>query len=448
VFIHNGEIYRQVNKCYQSAFFRLTGSGLYKTLQASGRLISHEEVLLFDLPKDEERLLVLKPEQLRHISYPAEWSFDQLKNAALLHLEIMSESIQHGLILKDATPYNVQFLRGAPLLIDSLSFDLYNEQIPWIAYRQFCETFLYPLLLEHYGKLFVNQCFGIASDGLSAQQTATLLPARSRYRLDCWLHVFLPARISSKSAGNRTPPAFSKTKMQQLVSHLTGFVRSLRSEKSSAAKWDSYYSNSILGQGYLETKTKIFETLLQHPAFDNLASLTVLDIGANNGHFSKLIAHRAMHVTAIDNDAPSINNLYNEVHRYRLAVLPLVVDISDPTASRGFANKAHMSFLGRLKSDVIIALAVVHHLAISRSIPLRLIAEFLSNHCHTLIIEYVPKDDPKVRELLAHRPDTFEKYNQQHFEEVFGACFTLLEKKDVAGTKRILYLYTINNSMP
>ena len=442
IFVYNGEIYRQVNKSYQPSFSRLMNSGLYKTLEATGKLISHEEVLIADLPHDEQRLLVLKPLQIEQISYPVEWCFNALKDAALLHLEIMMQSLEHGLILKDATPYNIQFIRGRPLLIDTLSFDIYNEHLPWIAYRQFCETFLNPLLLEHYGKLFIHQCFATAKEGISAQQTAALLPGRARYRLDCWLHVFLPARITSTNSERKIPPAFSKQKMQQLITHLSGFVRSLHSAKRSVAQWNSYYSTSILGEGYLENKTRIFEAILQHKVFSDLSSQMVLDIGANNGHFSKLLVNRARHVTAIDNDDPSINELYTEVKTRNLSMLPLVVDISDPTPASGFGNDAYASFLNRIKPDVIIALAVVHHLAISRGLPLRMLAAFLSKHCNTLIIEFVPKEDPKVRQLLAHRPDTFEDYTQQHFEEIFGECFSLLDKKEVPGTMRTIYLYT------
>lgn len=413
----------------------------------AGKLIAHQEVSIPDLPADKERLLILKPLQLKQISYPTEWCFNALKAAALLHLDLMLQAIDHGLILKDATPYNVQFVDGAPVLIDSLSFDLYNENLPWIAYRQFCESFLYPLLLEHFGKFFVHQSFGFAKEGIDAKHTAQLLPWRSKYRLNCWLHVYLPARISGNHDRNSQAPHFSKLKMQQLISNLTGFVRSLRSATTSAAKWDVYYSTSILGEGYLDLKTQIITSLLDHPVFSNLASQTVLDIGANNGHFSKILAARARHVTAIDNDAPSINHLYNEISQDKLPVLPLVVDIADPTPASGFDNQAYASFNNRIKADVIVALAVVHHLAISRNIPLNLLADFLSIQCNTLVIEFVPKEDSKVVGLLANRPDTFHNYHQQYFEEVFATCFTLVERKEVAGTKRVIYLYTSNRSL-
>ncbi len=448
VFRYRGEIYRQVNRSYGSAFNRLMSSGLYKKLTTARKLVSHEEAFLPDLPEDAERLVILKPEQLQSITYPVEWSFTALQDAALLHLDIMLFSIGHGMILKDATPSNVQFEYGSPLVIDTLSFDLYDEQRPWVAYRQFCEMFLYPLLLEHYGKLFIHQYFAAAKEGISARQTAALLPARSRFQLGCWFHVFLPARMNTTNTGKTASPSFSKQKMQQLITHLAAFVRSLKPGMMTTANWNAYYSASILGDGYLQNKTGAFETLLRHQVFGDIATKTVLDIGANNGHFSRLMAKRALHVTAIDNDAPSIDHLYKEIRKSKVSLSPLVVDITDPTPATGFANHAYDSFLNRIKPDIITALAVIHHLAITRYLSLNTIADFLSKHCRVLIIEFVPRDDPKVRELLRHREDIFHQYTREDFETTFSRFFTLLGRENVAGTHRTLYLYQCHNGLP
>ncbi|HMF69829.1 MAG TPA: hypothetical protein VK616_00065, partial [Flavitalea sp.] len=207
VFEYDDLLYRQINKTYETEFNLLGDSGLLFKLIEKKWLVSHEEIspgpdeIYQHLETDPLRFKIIKPEIISPLSYPYEWSFDALRDAGLLHLDIMKLALEHGMILKDATPYNVQFRSGHPIFIDTLSFQKYDEKVPWIAYRQFCENFLYPLLLERYRKLYSHQVFAAFPEGIPVDVTARLLPLRSRFNLGCWLHVFLPAAVGkSKNA--------------------------------------------------------------------------------------------------------------------------------------------------------------------------------------------------------------------------------------------------------
>jgi hypothetical protein len=435
IFEKEGIIYRQINRSYSDDYSRLKNSGLLAKLIANRQLINHEEISSFE-GAGPFAWLVIKPERIQAISYPSEWSFDALKTAALLHLDIMELSISHNMILKDASPYNVQFVKGQPVFIDTLSFQKYNPDLPWIAYRQFCECFLYPLLLEHYRKFYVNQVYHGFPDGITAIETARLLPLKSRLSLGCWLHVFLPASIAKTKPKKGTAITFSKKKMLNLLSHLQVLIHGLKSNDKSAAAWNTYYAETILSETYLENKKAIFTQLIS-----GLRISDAIDIGSNDGYFSNLLNHKGINVVAIDNDAPSVNRLFLQCKKESLNILPLVVDISSPTPATGFQNLERSSFLQRVNCELILALALVHHLVIGKNIPLEMLAAFFSSHTKWLLIEFVPKQDPKVAAMLATREDVFPDYHQQHFESTLALYFDLVNKEPVGSTSRIIYLY-------
>ena len=204
IFQASGKFYRQVNKIYAGHYDLLTSSGLSSFLQEKKLLLSHEEVTENILHSDDWYLTLL-PEQVPFTSYPYEWCFEQLKDAALLTLEIVKLSIDKGMILKDATPYNVQFINGKAVFIDTLSFEKYDPSLPWIAYRQFCESFLFPLLLSHYHKTSIQPYLNSYPNGMPVNITAKLLPWKSRLNPGVSLHVFLQNKLSKKTKNTLTP---------------------------------------------------------------------------------------------------------------------------------------------------------------------------------------------------------------------------------------------------
>ncbi|HTE25344.1 methyltransferase domain-containing protein [Flavitalea sp.] len=435
IFEQDGIIYRQINKSYAEDYSQLKNSGLLAKLIAKKQMVKHEEMNAIAGANDSA-WMVIKPEKIKAISYPSEWSFDALKAAALLHLDIMETALAHDMILKDASPYNVQFVSGQAIFIDTLSFQRYNQDLPWIAYRQFCECFLFPLLLENYKRFYINQVYQSFPDGITAAETATLLPFRSRLSLGCWLHVFLPASVAKTKHTVRGEIRFSKKKMINLVSHLRALILGLKSNDKSPAAWNTYYAETILSENYLASKRTIFTQLT-----GDLQISVAIDIGSNDGFFSNLLSSKGAIVIAIDNDAPSINRLFLLSKKESLNILSLVVDITAPTPATGFRNLERSSFLQRLDCDLILALALVHHLVIGKNIPLSMLASFFSEYTKWLLIEFVPKDDPKVTAMLANREDVFPDYNHENFESTLAVYFDLINKQTIPGTTRTMYLY-------
>ena len=252
IFQAHNRVYRQVNRQYADQYDRFMQSGLYAKLTDAKRLIPHEEVAE-NMTGSAGWYKTLLPEQLPFISYPYEWCFDQLKDAALLVLDIVKESIQHGFMLKDATPFNVQFYKGKPVWIDTLSFEVYDPSKPWIAYRQFCECFLFPLYLGRYLKTDIHKTLSTYLEGIPASLTSKLLPMRSSLNLGVWLHVYLQGAVKTDSKNVSPQGGFNKKKMMNLVMHLETIIRGFRGRQTGTT-WSDYYDATILSHQYLQEK--------------------------------------------------------------------------------------------------------------------------------------------------------------------------------------------------
>ena len=430
VWVMNGQVYRQVNQFYASDYDLLTKSGLYQELVNKKQLIAHSEINE-NLTGTKEWYKTLLPQTINFISYPYEWSFEQLKDAALLTLGITKSSIERGMILKDATPYNIQFIEGNPVLIDTLSFTKYDSTKPWIAYRQFCETFLYPLFLEKYNKLIVHQTFSAWPDGIPANETASILPSGARFKLAAWLHIYLQSMVGKNKKQNKIDAGFDKRKMLNLLQHLESTIKGLNSPASRKTVWSNYYDETILGKDYLKAKEQLFT---EYSA--DWKGKKVLDLGANDGYFSRILAENAAMVISADSDDRCIQSLYEASNK---KILPLILDISNPSPAAGFFNKERKAFHDRIHVDAVAALALIHHLAIGKNIPLDLLADYFNKIAPELIIEFVPKEDPKVQELLKNREDIFNNYTADFFEKEFSLYFEIIKTATIPGTSRRLY---------
>ena len=434
VFKQDGKIYRYIHPNYEVHYTQLMNSGLYDELVKKTMLVAHREITetnKFSFTDGK----VLLPEQIPFISYPYEWSFDMWKDAALLTLQIAAASLKKGMILKDATPFNIQFHKGKSIFIDTISFENYVEGKPWIAYRQFCECFLAPLLLMHYCHPGTNKLFTVYPNGMPMHVLAGLLPGRSKWNVNTQLHVHLQARFAGRQkqkAGNENN--FSKQKLELLIKGLQSFVQTL-SPKKIKTTWDDYYTGTILGDDYLNAKTTLVKS------FSNFIDFkSVIDLGANDGHFSLLFA-ADKNVIATDADPNCINDLYLKIKTTGITnILPIVNDLTTPSPAIGWANAERESLTSRLKADLVLALALVHHLAIANNIPLHLIANWLQPMGEHLIIEFVPKSDEKVKQLLQHRKDVFDDYTLGNFKALFSNKYQIVKEAFVGNTGRVLFL--------
>lgn len=433
IFEADGKIYRQVNEVYSREYDLLMSSGLYKELTDKQWLVSHQEIDQ-NFTGASEWYKTLLPEQVEAVTYAYEWCFEELKDAALLTLQILRTSLDYGMIIKDATPFNIQFHKGRPVFIDTLSFEKYDPLQPWVAYRQFCQHFLFPLYLEYYLKADLQKTMTTYVDGIPVDITSKLLPFKSSLSLGVWLHVYTQNTFRHSKSSKAEQIRFNKKKLLSLISHLETIIKKFVVRKSTT--WSNYYEETILGKEYLLEKEKIFKSFLEETD-----ATSALDIGANEGYFTKILAAKKMHVVAIDTDSRTIGNLYQYVKKNNVTnIVPLIVDVANPSPALGFNNNERAAFHDRIKTDLVVALALIHHLVIGKNIALPMAADYFSCIAPQLIIEFVPREDPKVKQMLASRKDVFQDYTRENFEKEFGRHFTTIKKIDVPGTSRILYL--------
>jgi hypothetical protein len=321
------------------------------------------------------------------------------------------------------------------VFIDTLSFDTYNPTQPWIAYRQFCQCFLFPLYLEHYLKIDIQRILSTYIDGIPVDFIAKLLPLKSRLSLGVWLHVYLQHTTVSSNKNNKTELRFSKKKMLDLIGHLSNIIQHFPAERSYKTTWSNYYEDTILSKAYLKEKEAIVRDFCNHTK-----ARSVLDLGANDGYFSRIFAGYDMQVVATDADSRCIVRLYQEVKKNKIPhILPLILDIANPSPAIGFHNRERAAFHERIQTDLVAALALVHHLVIGRNISLPALAQYFHQIAPELIIEFVPKEDEKVQQMLISRPDTFPDYTADNFERFFSYYFQMITQKSIAGTNRLLY---------
>lgn len=437
VFTHADKVYRFISPLYAENYALLYESGLYQSLTDAKRLIRHEEIsdpTISSLFPGKGTIIL--PEQIPFISYPYEWSFDMWRDAALLTLKIAAAALEKGMILKDATPFNIQFFKGRPVFIDTLSFEKYTEGEPWVAYRQFCECFLGPLLLMHYGHRDAGKLLMIYPEGIPLDVIKDMLPPKSKWNLHVYMHIRMQAKMAAKSpAGEEKKQAIPKHKSELLLKGLISFVKKLK-PRHSDSEWNDYYSATILGEGYLDAKKKLFEAFTGKISFRS-----VIDLGANDGFFSFSVKDKAEHIVATDFDSNCINALYSRIRKEKISnIIPLVSSLHHPSPSIGWAGTERDSLTKRLKADLVLALALVHHLAIGANIPFEKTAEWFSGMGEYLIIEFVPKDDEKVQQLLKSRKDIFSNYDAASFRKAFEKYYEIKDEAVIGQTGRILFL--------
>jgi ribosomal protein L11 methylase PrmA len=440
LFKHNGVLYRQVNVSYRKAYDRLMTSGLYDSLATRGLLVAHTEVTVKPSASDS-CYNVLQPQRVPFISYPYEWSFSQLKDAALLTLEITRLALEKGMILKDASAYNIQFVNGKPLLIDTLSFDLYQEGAPWEAYRQFCQHFLAPLALMALVDMRLSQLLRVYIDGVPLDLASGLLPAKTKFGLSgLAVHVHLHARAqkqyADKASAQVSAVRLGKAALHNLLNSLEKTILPLKWQPQGT-EWGDYYAATNYTDASLKTKGELVARFLEkvNPA-------TAWDLGANNGLFSRECSRRGVETIASDIDPAAVEQDYQAIKANEEAhLLPLVIDLTNPSPAIGWAHAERDSFLDRGPVDMVMALALIHHLAISNNVPLESVAEFFATAGKWAIVEFVPKSDSQVKRLLATRKDIFGQYHEAGFEQAFEKFFKLEEKVPIPGSERTLYLF-------
>jgi hypothetical protein len=439
LFKHGGGLFRQINTAYRENYELLMGSGLYTELVREDLLVKHVES---EQPPAEVELAykIIQPEKVPFISFPFEWCFSQYRDAALCTLQIMKRALEKDMILKDASAYNIQFHHGKPILIDTLSFEKYQEGLPWIAYRQFCQHFLASLTLMALTDIRLGQLMRVYIDGIPLDLTSSLLPGKSKLNLGLQAHIHLHAVAQKRYAGKDIKQATRERKMSKMA--LTGLISSLEttvkglSWKPEGTEWADYYSGTNYTDSAFLLKKNMLDELIM-----SAKPRYVWDLGANTGIFSRVSSSKGIPTVSFDIDPAAVEINYLEMRKNKEDnILPLVMDLTNPSPAIGWANEERASFGQRAQADLILALALVHHMAISNNVPLSSLAESFSRLAPKLIIEFVPKEDSQVQRLLVSREDIFPDYNQEGFERGFKTYYHIEKALPIPETKRTLYL--------
>jgi hypothetical protein len=427
LFTRNGILHRQINRAYSKDYARFIDSGLYEKLVKAGLLIPHVEVDA-STALGADAFKVIQPERVPFISYPYEWSFSQLKDAALATLSIQKRALNLDMSLKDASAYNIQFMRGKPTLIDTL-------------YKQFCQHFLAPLALMAYRDVRLSQLLRIYIDGVPLDLASELLPAKTKFNFGLLTHIHVHAGAQKRYSDKAVSPrkgAMSKQALTGLIESLVSTVKKLM-WKPAGTEWGDYYDNTNYTDSAFEHKRQLVKewSAEKNPAL-------VWDLGGNTGVFSREAASSGAFTVSFDIDPAAVEQNYRTVKAQKEQnILPLVLDLTNPSPALGWDNAERDSFGGRGPAGMALALAVIHHLAISNNVPLPQLADFFAAHCKWLVIEFVPKSDSQVQKLLASREDIFPNYTREGFEAAFSERFEIHKCEAVRDSERALYLMEV-----
>lgn len=439
VFRHKGELYRAIAPAYFEHFELLMQSGLFQKLIEKNLLINHEEVS-FRLPDEFTPFKVIKPHLIPFISYPYEWCFSQLKEAALLTLKVQKEALKHGMILKDASAFNIQFIGPNPVFIDTLSFEKYKEGEPWKAYGQFCRHFFAPLSLMSYRGYELSQFLTTNIDGIPLGLASSLLPLRAKLmNSGVALHVAIHGRMEKKyssggSYGKIPSVTLSRSKLLSMIEHLENCIVHFEL-KPQKTRWNEYVIQDSYTKEAAEKKEKIVLEWLQ-----KTKPSVVWDMGCNTGKFSQIAAANSNYVVAMDADAYCVEYLYKELKRGIKNVLPLVINFSNPSPASGWANKERKTISMRGRADVVLALALVHHLHIGNNVPFHKISDYFSELGKILIIEFIPNEDKHIKQMLLQKETVFQEYTEENFRSAFEKNYFIRERCRLPDSGRVLYL--------
>ena len=420
----------------------LAESPLWGELQAERRVVATEEAAV----DTSDGLLagdaagVLRHERVPFVSYPYEWPFSMLKDAALLQLELNRRALRAGLALKDASPYNVQWRGTRPVFIDVGSFERLRPGEPWAGYRQFCMLFLYPLMLQAYKDLPFHAALRGSLDGIAPAEARALL-AGERFRKGVLSNVLAHARLESRYAGaeggavkrdlkragfNEQLLAANFAKLEKLVGRLEW--------KPGETAWTGYAEDNTYDAAATDAKT----AFVREAAARRRVALA-WDAGCNDGRYARVAAESADLVVAFDADHATVDALYRTLREERREdVLPLVMSLTDPSPDLGWRGRERASLERRGAPGLVLCLALVHHVCIAGNVPVRELLDWLRSLDCTLVIEFPERSDPMVQRLLGgKREGSNPDYERAAFERALEQGFTVDRSLRVSETRTL-----------
>jgi hypothetical protein len=446
VFYYGGRVLRGLDQTAADDWKQLASTQFFPKLMEEHKAVRTTLLEATDVPAEVagDYAAVLEHERIPYISYPYEWTFAMLRDAAILHLEILLAALEEDVTMKDGYAFNIQWEGATPVFIDIGSFEGIGGG-PWIGYRQFCQTFLYPLLLEaHLGISFQRILMGHL-DGLDPTEMRKIFTGRKRFKKGVFKHVYLHSVAESRvTQGGQaikddlTKSGFSKQLTKATVSKLLKLVRKLRSKRADSG-WKAYRETCSYSDEDRATK----EQFLRAAITDIPLGLT-WDLGCNDGIYSRIVAEQGGYVVAVDSDDVTVDVMYRSMHEDGITnILPLVMNLVDPSPARGWRGEERSAFTDRAQPDLVLALALVHHLAIAANVPIAEVISWFRSFGGRLIVEFVEPHDPMATRLLGNKPaGMFPDYNIENFEQLLSEHFTIDSKQALPSGSRTLFACT------
>ncbi len=423
--------YRHISPEYEKHYTHFINSGLKERLLKEGFILPFLEII-GDTSDSDVTSRVLRTDILPFVSYPYEWSFNQFKEAALLTLKINQIALEYDMILKDASMFNVQFIGCKPVFIDLASFEVYEQDKPWNAYYQFCRHFYGPLFLAAKRNIILPKLLQYFIDGIPLKEAVSLCSWNNFLNTGAFLHLYLHAKGEGKIVKDSKGKIVVKKQLSNIFTHLESTITNL-TIKQKQTVWDNYNQNNNYKIESQQHKVQIIKGFL-----NQIDGEKALDIGANDGLYSQLLADRGMYTLVVDIDELAVDRAFKSQHDL---IHPLQMNLVNPTPAIGWNNNERKSFWDRCHVDVIQALAIVHHLAITHDISFEEIAKKLAQHTKYLIIEFVDPEDSQAQILLQNKPHHKLDYNQINFENKFNLYFNMKDKVTIKAMQRNLYIY-------
>lgn len=446
VFYADGRVLRGLDSKASADWEAVNATKFFPKLLADGRVVGTrqaDDALIASLGPDTHWTTVLEHDRIPFVSYPYEWSFSMLRDAAILHLELLSEALEEDVTMKDGYAYNVQWHGTKPTFIDTPSFEPAGTGGPWIGYRQFCQTFLFPMMLQaHKGVSFQPFLRGQVN-GLTPTQMRDLMSFRDRFRKGVFKNVYLHAVLESRYSEKSTQDTIKKAKKSGFNTEVQKAVIRKLLKLSTKLKWKkatSTWSDYLEICSYSDADADAKKAFVEKVAGSRHRSLG-WDLGCNEGTYTRIAAKHCDYVVGVDGDDLVIDHLYRSLREDGTTnILPLVMDLTDPSPGIGWRNRERRAFTERGKPDLVMTLALLHHLAIAANVPLPDVVDWMHSFDAEMIVEFVDRPDPMAQRLLANKPpEIHADYDLEHFEKVFTAAFDVREREELPGGTRVMY---------
>ena len=452
IFYYNEMVLRRVKKksfnidnFLNSNFYKSHKKNIIETTVLDLNKIDKSDQKIIDL----SNFYWLEHSRINNILYPYEFCFNQLKDAAILYLDLLISALENNFDMSDASAYNFQMYKGKLVLIDLTSFIDLNDNNFFIPHKQFCENFLAPLSISSFTGIEFNNLFKSNINGVDLKIASKILPLSSyfNYQLltNIHLHNFFNSKISSSSKKkikeNKNNFLYSKKNKIHILNNFKNFINKLKFKKKTY--WSNYSSDNSYNSISEINKKKMVSDFLK-----NTKTKSLIDIGCNDGEYSKLAYKIGVNqIMSVDNDMSSLNQLYEYFKNQSLDFNCVYQDFLNPSSNIGWLNLERKSFEKRYekKFDSMICLAFIHHICIKNNVPIIQFVDYFFKFSKNILIEFVPKDDPMVKSMLEFKPNIAEDYNIDNFRKILQKSYTIEYEIKIEGSLRTMF-YIKKNS--